>query len=147
MLPNHLTLAAREPAHQNHSPTMTHASTPTLAQIESIHSTTRPRTAQAAALAHLIQSLGPYRSIRVYDVGLDLVSIIAHTGDPPAHPSFPMTQGLTSAAIRERRTVCVNDVRTDPRYLTAFGSTLSEMIIPVLDADDARVLGTLDIES
>jgi putative methionine-R-sulfoxide reductase with GAF domain len=31
--------------------------------------------------------------------------------------------------------------------LTAFGSTLSEIIIPVLDPRDSRVVGTIDVES
>ncbi len=40
----------------------------------------------------------------------------------------------------------VGDVRNDPRYLTAFGSTLSEIIIPVLDGNNV-VIGTIDVES
>jgi putative methionine-R-sulfoxide reductase with GAF domain len=43
--------------------------------------------------------------------------------------------------------VVVGDVRNDPRYLTAFGSTLSEIIVPVLSPGDARVIGTVDVES
>jgi putative methionine-R-sulfoxide reductase with GAF domain len=38
-------------------------------------------------------------------------------------------------------------VRTDPRYLTAFGSTLSEIIIPVRDGKTGAVVGTIDVES
>jgi putative methionine-R-sulfoxide reductase with GAF domain len=38
-------------------------------------------------------------------------------------------------------------VRSDPRYLTAFGSTFSEIIIPILDPRDSRVIGTIDAES
>jgi putative methionine-R-sulfoxide reductase with GAF domain len=41
----------------------------------------------------------------------------------------------------------VGDVRNDPRYLTAFGSTLSEIIVPVLHPGDGRVVGTVDVES
>ena len=41
--------------------------------------------------------------------------------------------------------VC-GDVRSDPRYLAAFGSTLSEIIVPVL-APGGRVIGTVDVES
>ena len=43
--------------------------------------------------------------------------------------------------------VVVGDARSDPRYLTAFGSTLSEIIIPILDPRGTRVVGTLDVES
>ena len=39
------------------------------------------------------------------------------------------------------------DVRKDPRYLTAFGNTLSEIIVPVLDPQSRTVIGTFDVES
>ena len=39
------------------------------------------------------------------------------------------------------------DVRNDPRYLTALGNTLSEMIVPVLDSGGHKVIGTIDVES
>lgn len=105
------------------------------------------RRTRASRLAHVIQSLGPYRWVGIYDVTTDLVSILAHTGDSPAHPTFPVMQGLTSGVIRERRTILVNDVRADPRYLTAFGSTLSEIIVPILHPGGALVIGTIDVES
>jgi putative methionine-R-sulfoxide reductase with GAF domain len=38
----------------------------------------------------------------------------------------------------------VGDVRIDSRYLTAFGNTLSEIIIPVLDDKTGAVIGTID---
>jgi GAF domain-containing protein len=43
--------------------------------------------------------------------------------------------------------VIVDDVTADPRYLTAFGSTRSEMIVPVLDRSGTSVIGTIDVES
>jgi hypothetical protein len=58
-----------------------------------------------------------------------------------------VTKGLTSVAIREKSVVVVGDARSDPRYLTAFGSTLSEIIIPILDPRGTRVVGTVDVES
>ena len=41
----------------------------------------------------------------------------------------------------------MGDVREDPRYLTAFGSTRSEIIVPVLDRAGRKVVGTIDVES
>jgi putative methionine-R-sulfoxide reductase with GAF domain len=38
-------------------------------------------------------------------------------------------------------------VSADPRYLTAFGSTQSEIIVPVFDARREHVIGTIDVES
>ena len=105
------------------------------------------RAAKAKRLAEGIQKLGNYRWVGVYDVGPETVSIIAWSGPgAPEHPSFPVSQGLTGAAIAQKKAVIVGDVRNDPRYLTAFGNTLSEIIVPVI-SPDGRVIGTIDVES
>ena len=65
----------------------------------------------------------------------------------PAYPRFPVAQGLGGSAVASGETVVVGDVRKDPRYLTAFGSTRSEIIVPVLDRAGRKVVGTLDVES
>jgi putative methionine-R-sulfoxide reductase with GAF domain len=64
----------------------------------------------------------------------------------PEYPRFPIGKGLTRAAIRERRVINVGDVISDPRYLTAFGSTRSEITVPILDAGRGKVVGTIDVE-
>jgi putative methionine-R-sulfoxide reductase with GAF domain len=105
------------------------------------------RAVKAKRLAERIQTLGDYRWVGVYDVSPETVSIIAWFGPgAPEHPSFPATQGLTAAAIAQKKTVILSDVRTDPRYMTAFGDTLSEIIVPVI-SPDGRVIGTIDVES
>ena len=50
-------------------------------------------------------------------------------------------------AVASGKTVVVGDVSKDPRYLTAFGSTCSEIIVPVLDPTGWKVVGTIDVES
>ena len=77
-----------------------------------------------------------------------MVSLIAYSGPgAPAYPTFPVTQGLTGAAIREKATVLVGDVQSDPRYLTVFGGTLSEIIVPIVHPQSGKVIGTIDVES
>jgi L-methionine (R)-S-oxide reductase len=65
----------------------------------------------------------------------------------PEYPTFPLTRGLTSAAVGQKQTINVGDVSADARYLTAFGTTRSEIIVPVFDREGKSVLGTIDIES
>ena len=65
----------------------------------------------------------------------------------PENPKFPVTKGLTGAAISARKTLDVGDVAADPRYLTAFGTTRSEIIVPVFDGAGENVVGTIDVES
>jgi putative methionine-R-sulfoxide reductase with GAF domain len=106
------------------------------------------RTEKARRLAELVWRLGDYRWVGIYDVGPETVSIIAWVGpNAPDNPSFSVSKGLTGAAVQEKRPVICGDVRHDRRYLTAFGSTLSEIIVPVLAPGGASVVGTIDVES
>ncbi len=66
---------------------------------------------------------------------------------PPEHPTFPLTKGLTGAAVSGRKTINVGDVTADPRYLMAFGTTRSEIIVPIYNRSDESVVGTIDVES
>jgi L-methionine (R)-S-oxide reductase len=119
----------------------------TLNEIRSIAMGGDDRAVKAKRLAERVQKLGGYRWVGVYDVGPETVSVIAWSGPgAPEHPSFPVSQGLTGAAIEQKKTVIVGDVIGDPRYLTALGNTLSEIIVPVL-SPDGRVIGTIDVES
>ena len=119
----------------------------TLNQIRMTAATGGGREERAKRLAELIRKIGDYRWVGVYEVGAENVSIMGWSGPgAPEHPTFPVTQGLTGAAIAEKKAVVVGDVRKDPRYLTAFGSTVSEIIVPVI-SPDGRVIGTVDVES
>jgi putative methionine-R-sulfoxide reductase with GAF domain len=116
-------------------------------EIRAIASDGGNREKRARNIAAGIKAHGQYRWVGVYDVRDGMVSIIAWSGpSAPAYPTFPITQGLTSAAISQKASVVVNDVTLDARYLTAFGSTRSEIIVPVIAAD-GEVVGTIDVES
>jgi len=82
------------------------------------------------------------------DIQRGVVSNIAWSGTgPPEYPTFPLTKGLTSRAIAEKKTINVGDVTNAPEYLTAFATTRSEIIVPVLDVVRNSVVGTIDVES
>jgi L-methionine (R)-S-oxide reductase len=116
--------------------------------IEGVLGSGKGRAEQAIEIAELIRQAGGYRWVGLYAVTRREIVAIGWSGPgAPAHPRFPVTQGLSGAAVAGRRAVVVNDVTADPRYLTAFASTLSEAIVPVVDPGTGRVVGTLDVES
>jgi GAF domain-containing protein len=107
------------------------------------------RERKAAGVAAAIRRAGDYRWVGVYEVTEDEIANVAFDGPgAPAHPRFPVTQGLSGAAVTSGDTVVVGDVSKDPRYLTAFSSTRSEIIVPIFDrAGRGKVVGTIDVES
>ena len=101
-------------------------------------------------IAEAIRVSGNYRWVGLYNVNhvAGTVTNIAYSGPgAPEFPSFPIGKGLTGGAIKEKITVNIGDVSSDPRYLTAFGSTRSEIIVPIFDAGGDKVIGTIDVES
>ncbi len=101
-------------------------------------------------MADLLRRSGNHRWVGLYEIdhAAGLVRNLVFSGPgAPAFPAFSLSKGLTAKAIRERRTINVGDVAADPAYLTAFGSTRSEIIVPVFDATGEIVVGTIDVES
>jgi L-methionine (R)-S-oxide reductase len=121
-----------------------------LSQLETLVVTSTDRRVSLQEAAAVLRSSNNYRWVGLYDIdhAAGLVRNVSWSGPgAPEHPTFPVTQGLTSAAVAQRRIVNVGDVSADPRYLTAFGTTRSEIIVPVFDQAGNRVLGTIDVES
>ena len=119
-----------------------------LRRIEDVLGSDKGRSEKAVQIAELVRQAGSYHWVGLYELTEQQIVAIGWSGPgAPAHPRFPVTQGLSGAAVAARRAVVVNDVTADPRYLTAFASTLSEAIVPVLDPGTGAVVGTLDVES
>jgi putative methionine-R-sulfoxide reductase with GAF domain len=110
----------------------------------------RPRIQKLQVIAALIRNSGDYRWVGLYQIDEragEVINLVWNGPAAPEYPRFPIGKGLTSAAIQERKVINVGNVASDPRYLSAFGSTRSEMIVPILDVGRAKVVGTIDVES
>jgi L-methionine (R)-S-oxide reductase len=68
-----------------------------------------------------------------------------YVGAETPHKRIPLSEGICGAAAREDRTVVVDDVHADPRYLACSLETRSEIVAPVRVY--GRVVGELDIDS
>ncbi len=98
-------------------------------------------------MAEMIRAACNYRWVGVYKLCRGELTIVAGTGDdPPAYSRFPVTQGLCGAAVESCATVVVDDVRKDTRYLPTFGTTRSEIVVPVISKSE-RVVGVIAVES
>jgi len=61
------------------------------------------------------------------------------------HTRIPLNQGICGAAASSGKTVVVDDVHTDPRYLACSLETKSEIVVPIFVR--GKVVGELDIDS
>lgn len=105
-----------------------------------------PATLKRAA--EMVRAERGYRWVGIYKIDRGDFRIVAGTGkEPPTYAQFPATQGLCGAAAEARETLIVGDVRQDARWLPAFWTTQSEIVVPIISESTERVLGVIDVES
>lgn len=61
------------------------------------------------------------------------------------HTRIPLNQGICGAAASTAKTVIVDDVSRDPRYLACYTETKSKIVAPIFV--HGKVVGELDIDS
>ncbi len=68
-----------------------------------------------------------------------------YKGAMTPHTRIPLNQGICGAAASSGKTVVVDDVKKDSRYLACSLETKSEIVVPVFA--NGKVAGELDIDS
>ncbi len=76
--------------------------------------------------------------------GGDSLVLRAYRGRPTDHLRITIDRGICGRAAREKRTVIVDDVQSDPSYLACSLETKAEIVVPILKG--GRVLGEIDID-
>ncbi len=67
------------------------------------------------------------------------------SGAPTPHTRIPVSQGICGAAVAQGETVVVDDVNSDPRYLSCSIETKSEIVVPL--RAHGKIVGEIDIDS
>jgi GAF domain-containing protein len=86
---------------------------------------------------------------RLDPVTRELVMRAKHPLDAPFDPEYsriPLGAGITGWVAAHRESLLVNEVAQDDRYLAYSPDTLSELAVPLLDAN-RQILGVLNVES
>jgi L-methionine (R)-S-oxide reductase len=74
------------------------------------------------------------------------VLVLGHyRGAVTPHTRIPLNQGICGAAASSGKTVVVDDVKQDTRYLACSLETKSEIVVPIFV--NGAVVGELDIDS
>ncbi len=121
------------------------ATTPALLQVDAILGRLAGRAALQEVCRFLRESFRHYRWVGVYRV--EGTELVLDAWDGPAateHTRIPIERGVCGRAVRENRTVVVDDVRAAPEYLACFLETRAEVVVPIREGD--RVVGEIDID-
>lgn len=74
-----------------------------------------------------------------------ILALGAFQGAMTPHTRIPLNQGICGAAASIGKTVVVDDVTQDSRYLACSVETKSEIVVPIFVS--GKVVGELDIDS
>jgi L-methionine (R)-S-oxide reductase len=110
-----------------------------------VASATAAVTAMEGAVAALKQGIPYYSWVGIYLVDGDELALGPFHGKPSPHTRIPLGRGICGAAATEKRTIAVDDVNSDPRYLACSIETKSEIVVPIMQGTE--VLGEIDIDS
>lgn len=136
-----------EAAHEGRKMTVEHEEL--LHEIREFAKTAVTATAVMEHIVHrLHEKMTRYNWVGFYlvdpnDDGILLVGPFAGSFTPNAR--IPLNKGLCGAAARSGKTVVVDDVRKDPRYLAGSSMVISEIVVPIFV--NKKLAGELDIES
>ena len=96
----------------------------------------------------LHEEVSRYNWVGFYLIAKDDPGILVvgpHTGSFTPNFRIPLDRGLCGAAASSGKTVVVNDVSKDPRYLAGSDLVKSEVVVPIFA--NKKLVGELDVES
>jgi L-methionine (R)-S-oxide reductase len=99
----------------------------------------------AETVALLQRERRHYNWVGVYLLENGELVLGPYVGKPTPHTRIPLNKGICGAAASTGKTVIVDDVNADPRYIACSLETRSEIVVPIVR--DGRVLGEIDVDS
>jgi L-methionine (R)-S-oxide reductase len=112
-------------------------------------STSSPDALMRFFVALLHEKLTRYNWVGFYmlekDADREVLVLGPFKGTMTPHTRIPLHQGICGAAASTGKTIVVDDVSADPRYLACSLETKSEIVVPIFV--NGKVVGELDIDS
>lgn len=68
-----------------------------------------------------------------------------YLGPETPHTRIELDKGVCGAAATQKKTISVDNVQADSRYLTCSLTTKSEIVVPLMDGD--HCIGEIDVDS
>ncbi len=125
--------------------TMDEAKERALAEIGAAVERPPDRGRALAEVSAILRRLPRYTGVYLYALRGDALVLEAHAGRDTPHVRIPVGTGLCGLSARTRRTVVVDDVAADPRYLACNLETRSEIVVPIERGE--AYLAQIDVDS
>ncbi len=104
-----------------------------------------PQAAAQRVVEQLHERFPNYDWVGIYWVVGDELVLGPWVGpEATEHTRIPIGSGICGAAASSGQTQVVDDVDADPRYLSCFASTRSEIVVPIFA--ESQVVGEIDID-
>lgn len=98
-----------------------------------------------AAVEIIDRFSGDFNWTGFYMLRGDILEVGPYIGPVTEHTHIPLHRGICGAAASQKKSIIVDDVRSDSRFLACSTTTRSEIVVPLLDGD--QVIGEIDIDS
>jgi L-methionine (R)-S-oxide reductase len=94
----------------------------------------------------LIDAFSPdFNWTGVYMMRNGVLEVGPYVGPTTEHTRIELNKGICGAAASQKKSLIVDDVNTDPRFLACSLTTRSEIVVPLMNG--STCLGEIDIDS
>jgi GAF domain-containing protein len=117
--------------------------------IDNIRIAVADRTSETDVLQAAVELIDSYSEefnwTGFYLMRGDRLEVGPYVGPETPHKTIELNSGICGAAASQQKSIIVDDVRSDPRFLACSVHTRSEIVVPLIDGDN--ILGEIDIDS
>jgi len=107
------------------------------------------KTSQPDVLQTAVEVINDYSDgfnwTGIYMMKDGVLEVGPYIGPETPHTKITLNSGICGAAASQKKSVIVEDVTADPRFLACSPHTKSEIVVPLMEGD--AVLGEIDIDS
>jgi L-methionine (R)-S-oxide reductase len=86
-----------------------------------------------------------YEWVGIYLLKGDTLVLETYLGKPTEHSKIPLDKGICGDAATEKKTIIVEDVSRERRYIACDLAVKSEIVVPIMNKD--KIIGVIDIDS
>jgi GAF domain-containing protein len=93
----------------------------------------------------LKEAFPKYSWVGIYLLDKNVLNLETYLGKPTEHTKIKISDGVCGVAVREGKSIIVNNVTENDKYIACDLNVKSEIVVPIIK--DGEILGVIDIDS